>query len=120
MELIIFPIFFFLILAVGAIILRLACGLVGVEKPGLGRAIWIVFATFVVGFLAAIPLSMLGPLAIVGSTAVSGWLYSVMIPTDFFKGVMICLAQWVVCFVIGVGFAFLVGGGAMMTMMGSH
>ena len=101
---------FFLVFAVAAMILRAACSLVGEPKPDLGRAIIIVLgvmlAHFVVGLvLHSLSLGVLNEgkvLSTLVSAAVTSWVYSKMLPTSFGRALVIWLAQFVVCFILGM------------------
>ncbi|MCY3021969.1 MAG: hypothetical protein NTW87_23405 [Planctomycetota bacterium] len=102
-------------LFIGAVILRLACGLVAAPQPTFGRAMVIVFmswlanvaVSFVVALLAGVSMAAGGApgtkgVSVVLGALVSAAVYSSMIPTTFGKGLLIWLAQLVIAFVIAV------------------
>ncbi len=105
----------FLVVAIAAIILRLACGVVGVdETPGLGRAMIIVLGNVLAMICIGFVLGMVGlggqaQSSIVGAL-VSAKVYQSMLPTSFGKGLLIWLAQFVICAIIGFGLALMFGG----------
>lgn len=108
---------FFLVVTVAAIILRIGCGLVGVEKPALGRAMIIVCgAALANGFGAYVMDTLSFPqwLGLPVGGAISAYIYSVMIPTDFVKGILIWLAQAVVVSVLTFGLMTMLFGGLTM------
>ena len=125
MNLILFGIFFFfLVVAVAGIILRLACSVVGIDPaPDLGRAMMIVLgnclALMVIGFL----LGMVGlggaPSGLV-SALVSAKVYEVMLPTSFGRGFLIWLAQFVIIAILAFGMSILMGGMLAGLMMAHH
>ena len=113
---------FFLVLAVSAMILRAACGMVGETAPELGRAIMIVCgamvaqvaAAFVLGFVGLNGKLIMTPV----SAALTCWVYSQMLPTTMGRAFLIWLAQIVVVMILAfvASFAFAaVLGGAMMS-----
>lgn len=95
----------FLGLAISAVVLRAACGVVGEEAPPLGKAMLIVFAaglaqSFVAGALGTIGLDGRA-IGLLVSAGTSSFVYSKLLPTDISKGAMIWLAQIVVAFALG-------------------
>lgn len=105
----------FLLLAIAAIVLRLACGLVGEQAPDLGRAMVIVLGAMILQFVGGMILGFVGlgssqVVGLVVSAIVSAWVYSQMLPTTLGRGLAIWVAQIVVCFVVG----FVVAAGVMM------
>lgn len=112
-----------LVLAVAAIILRLACGLVGETAPTLGYAMVIVLGAMVVQSVAGLGLGVLGLgdsviVALPASAACTSWVYSRMLPTSIARGLAIWVAQllviFILAFVISMGTAMLLGGASLL------
>jgi hypothetical protein len=94
-----------LILGVGAMVLRMACRLVGEEPPDFGKAVLIVLAAgFAQSLIGGVITSAVDAQAInlLVSGAVSSFIYSKMLPTDIGKAALIWLAQIVVAIVLAV------------------
>lgn len=114
--------FFILIFAVAAMILRAACGMVGETAPDLGRAMMIVGGAFVVNFVAGLGLGIcgLGGVKLITtpvSAACTSWVYSQMLPTTMGRAFLIWLAQIVVIMILAFVAAFAIAamfGGALM------
>ncbi len=112
----------FLGVAVSAIILRVACGIAGIDPvPDLGRAIMIVLGNAVILFAISVALSMVGlgrAPGLIVSALVSAAVYQSMIPTTYGKGLLIWVVQIAVCFALAFGLSLLFAGmlgGLMMS-----
>ncbi|MCA9775077.1 MAG: hypothetical protein KC800_00105 [Candidatus Eremiobacteraeota bacterium] len=119
----IFLVFAFLAIAIGAMVLRMACKLVGEVPPDFGKAMLIVLAagfaqSLIGGVFTSIGLDY-NAINLIVSAAVSSFVYSKMLPTDIGKAALIWLAQIVVCIILGIVifvgvFVLGLGAGSMM------
>ncbi|MBI3925898.1 MAG: hypothetical protein HY319_10195 [Armatimonadetes bacterium] len=103
----VFLLLFLLGIAFGGVILRIACGLVGVDPaPELGRAMLVVLANGAAVLVASMIMGLLGlnhqVLLLLVSVGTSCAIYSAMIPTTPAKALMIWLAQILVLFLLGM------------------
>lgn len=95
-----------LVLGIGAMVLRMACRLVGEEPPDFGKAVLIVLAAgFAQSIISGIFTFMgldVQAINLLISAGVSSFVYSKMLPTDIGKAALIWLAQIVVGIVLAV------------------
>ncbi len=114
----------FLVVAIAAIILRVACGIVGVEQtPDLGRAMIIVLGNVLALIGLSIVLGLVGLGGATQSTLVSALLsakvYETMLPTSFGRGFLIWLAQFIIVAILGF-ITMMMFGGMLMAMFMAH
>jgi hypothetical protein len=105
-----------IVLGLGALLLKVACGMVSAPVPGLGRAMWIVFVAWLANVGASVVASLcMGVSAnvqqadttaksvlLLVSVLVQAAVYSSMVPTSFGKGILIWLMQGVIALVVAV------------------
>ena len=100
-------------LALGAVVLRLSCGLVQEERPSLGRAIVIFFVALLCqatlgGLLGFLGLANARSALFFAVWLVSSAVYSFMLPAKFLHALMIWLCQIVILcisfFLLGIFF----------------
>ena len=106
------------LLAIGAMVLRTACGLVGVEEPpSFGYAIVILLVAGFAQSIVLAPFYWIGldytVIQLVVSAGISSFVYSLMVPVSLARGFFVWIAQAI------IGTAVIIGLGMVMALLGS-
>lgn len=109
-----------ILLAIGAMVLRAACGVVGVEEPpSFGYAIVILLVAGFLQSLVLAPINWIGldytVITLMVSAGVSSFVYSLMVPVSLARGFVVWIVQAVIGAVVFFGLGMLIAFlGSMM------
>jgi hypothetical protein len=109
-----FGVLIVLLLGLGAMVLRGACGVVGVkETPSFGYAIVILLVAGFAQSLIMAPINWIGldytVITLLVSAGVSSFIYSLMVPVNLAKAFVIWIVQAVIGFVAILGLGMAIG-----------